>query len=193
VHLAAAERDDRLSSRQKPGGKVATRSRVVLQAAVALADLAGEERLRRTPAFARERPDAVDSRLPAANCSQFAVAPRRLPRRAVSRCARGPSRVVPGTPSDPSWNTDQGVEHARKSMGIKNPSGAAKAKRAWSGTGVSAQRRPAADSTRVAAAQERVCSDPKGGELCLSRAKPEETLVEARSDPDVQIGRQTWA
>ena len=56
---------------------------------------------------------------------------------------------------------------------------------------VSAQRRPAADSMRVAAAQERACSDPKGGELCLSRAKPEETLVEARSDPDVQIGRQT--
>jgi len=78
-------------------------------------------------------------------------------------------------------------------MGIKNPKGVAKAKRAWSGTGVSAQRRPAANSLRVTAAQERVCSDPKGGELCLSRAKPEETLVEARSDPDVQIGRQTWA
>ena len=29
-------------------------------------------------------------------------------------------------------------------------------------------------------------------ELCLSRAKPEETLVEARSDSDVQIDRQTW-
>ena len=28
--------------------------------------------------------------------------------------------------------------------------------------------------------------DSKGGELCLSRAKPKETLVEARSDPDVQ-------
>ena len=27
---------------------------------------------------------------------------------------------------------------------------------------------------------ERVCKDSKGGELCLSRAKPEETLVEAR-------------
>ncbi len=34
--------------------------------------------------------------------------------------------------------------------------------------------------------------DPKDGELCLSRAKPEETLVEARSDTDVQIVRQTW-
>ena len=49
MHLAAAERDDRLSGRQKPGGKVATRSRVVLQAAWALADSAGEERLRCTP------------------------------------------------------------------------------------------------------------------------------------------------
>ncbi|KAF6000744.1 hypothetical protein F1559_002776 [Cyanidiococcus yangmingshanensis] len=34
--------------------------------------------------------------------------------------------------------------------------------------------------------------DPKDGELCLSRAKPEETLVEARSDSDVQIDRRTW-
>jgi hypothetical protein len=30
------------------------------------------------------------------------------------------------------------------------------------------------------------------GELCLGRAKPEETLVEVRSGPDVQIGRPTW-
>lgn len=34
--------------------------------------------------------------------------------------------------------------------------------------------------------------DPKDGELCLSRARPEETLVEARSDTDVQIVRRTW-
>lgn len=33
---------------------------------------------------------------------------------------------------------------------------------------------------------------PKDGELCLGRAKPGETLVEARSGPDVQIGRPTW-
>ena len=33
--------------------------------------------------------------------------------------------------------------------------------------------------------------DPKDGELCLSRAKPEETLVEVRSGSDVQIDRQT--
>ena len=39
---------------------------------------------------------------------------------------------------------------------------------------------------------EHTCWDPKDGELCLSRAKPGETLVEARSDSDVQIDRQTW-
>ena len=42
------------------------------------------------------------------------------------------------------------------------------------------------------AAQERTRWDPKDGELCLSRTKPEETLVEVRSDSDVQIDRQTW-
>lgn len=29
-------------------------------------------------------------------------------------------------------------------------------------------------------------------ELCLNRVKPGETLVEARSDSDVQIDRQIW-
>ena len=41
------------------------------------------------------------------------------------------------------------------------------------------------------AEQERTRWDPKDGELCLSRMKPEETLVEARSDTDVQIVRLT--
>ena len=40
--------------------------------------------------------------------------------------------------------------------------------------------------------RERTCWDPKDGELCLNRAKPEETLVEARSGSDVQIDRQIW-
>ncbi len=39
---------------------------------------------------------------------------------------------------------------------------------------------------------EHICWDPKDGELCLNRVKPEETLVEARSDTDVQIVRQIW-
>ena len=41
-------------------------------------------------------------------------------------------------------------------------------------------------------ALERTCWDPKDGELCLSRAKPAETLVEARSGSDVQIDRRIW-
>ena len=39
---------------------------------------------------------------------------------------------------------------------------------------------------------EHACRDPKDGELCLSEAKPDETLVEARSDTDVQIVHLTW-
>ena len=38
---------------------------------------------------------------------------------------------------------------------------------------------------------EHACWDPKDGELCLSRPKPGETLVEGRSGSDVQIDRQT--
>ena len=39
---------------------------------------------------------------------------------------------------------------------------------------------------------EQTCWDPKDGELCLNRVKSEETLMEARSDTDVQIVRQIW-
>ena len=39
---------------------------------------------------------------------------------------------------------------------------------------------------------EHTCWDPKDGELYLRRVKPGETLVEARSDTDVQIVRHTW-
>jgi hypothetical protein len=39
---------------------------------------------------------------------------------------------------------------------------------------------------------EHVCWDQKDGELCLSRVKSEETLMEARRGSDVQIDLQTW-
>ncbi|KAF5835801.1 hypothetical protein DUNSADRAFT_6890 [Dunaliella salina] len=39
---------------------------------------------------------------------------------------------------------------------------------------------------------EHTCWDPKDGELCLSRVKPEETLLEARRCADVQITFRTW-
>ena len=40
---------------------------------------------------------------------------------------------------------------------------------------------------------EHKCWDPKDGELCLDRMKPEETLVEVRSRSDVQIDGRIWA
>ena len=42
------------------------------------------------------------------------------------------------------------------------------------------------------AADEHTRWDPKDGELCLSRAKSEETLMEARKVTDVQIVLRTW-
>ena len=54
-----------------------------------------------------------------------------------------------------------------------------------------AQYRPVSSASVGEAEQERTRWDPKDGELCLSRTKPEETLVEVRSDSDVQIDRQT--
>ena len=40
--------------------------------------------------------------------------------------------------------------------------------------------------------QEHTCWDPKDGELCLARLKSGETLMEDRSDSDVQIDRRSW-
>jgi hypothetical protein len=86
----------------------------------------------------------------------------------------------------------------RESQGRSEPLGAMKVKGgpvrprwdpALEGAGA-----PPADLVRCVGEveQERTRWDPKDGELCPSRVKPEETLVEARSDSDVQIDRQTW-
>ena len=40
--------------------------------------------------------------------------------------------------------------------------------------------------------QEHARWDPKDGELCLARLKSGETLMEDRSDSDVQIDRRSW-
>lgn len=61
----------------------------------------------------------------------------------------------------------------------------------------STRRRPALPGrpvllSRGGAHQERTRWDPKDGELCPARTKPGETLVEVRSDSDVQIDRQSW-
>ena len=55
-----------------------------------------------------------------------------------------------------------------------------------------AQPRRFASTSHRAEQQERVRWDPKDGELCLARLKPGETLVEDRSDSDVQIDRRSW-
>lgn len=47
-------------------------------------------------------------------------------------------------------------------------------------------------SLRAEAHPERKCWDPKDGELCLVRTKSGETLMEVRSDSDVQIDRRNW-
>ena len=39
---------------------------------------------------------------------------------------------------------------------------------------------------------EHTCWDPKDGELCLARMKSGETLMEVRSDSDVQIDCRSW-
>ena len=82
--------------------------------------------------------------------------------------------------------------------GRSNPEGAMKVKvglvsaKARSGAQSSpAHRRPVSVSTLDEAEHEHTRCDPKDGELCLSRTKPEETLVEVRSDSDVQIDRLT--
>ena len=100
---------------------------------------------------------------------------------------------------DPSWNTDQGVQHVCKSKGPTKPGGAMKVKvyankLRWDpeNFGGKAHHRPACLFFWKDAEQEHTCCDPKDGDLCLCRLKPEETLVEDRSGSDVQIDRQTW-
>ena len=86
----------------------------------------------------------------------------------------------------------------RESWGSTKPKGAMKVKAfqlvglgGIPGPRTRAHHRPVSVITDEAE-QERTCWDPKDGELCLSRSKPEETLVEDHSDSDVQIDRQTW-
>ena len=91
----------------------------------------------------------------------------------------------------------------RESRGSTKPRGAMKVKAASRRCGHSvgspsllagsgAHHRPVSSALVGEAEPERTRWDPKDGELCLSRTKPEETLVEVRSDSDVQIDRQTW-
>jgi hypothetical protein len=85
-------------------------------------------------------------------------------------------RQVKGTYESPWRNESKGVALSRLGVILGFGRGAA----------------PARSVTFVSGAeQEPTCWDPKDGELCLSRLKSEETLMEDRSDSDVQIDRRT--
>ena len=85
---------------------------------------------------------------------------------------------------------------------VSNPKGVMKVKvrlaRTRGGSaGVALRRRRALpgrlDVFATEAHPERTRWDPKDGELCLVRTKSGETLMEVRSDSDVQIDRRNWA
>ena len=86
----------------------------------------------------------------------------------------------------PSWNTDQGVLRVCECVGSKlmremKVIVTTRKGQLWP-TWILGDRFEYEHSRK----------DPKDGELYLGRVKPGETLVEARSDSDVQIDRQIW-
>ena len=79
-------------------------------------------------------------------------------------------------------------------IGFTKPKGVVKAKAAQQlrGDPFWAQPRRFASTSHRAEQQEHTRWDPKDGELCLARLKSGETLMEDRSDSDVQIDRRSW-
>ena len=82
-----------------------------------------------------------------------------------------------------------------QAIGLTKPSGAVKAKGGLSASGTIlwAQSRVFQSTSHCWENAEHKCWDPKDGELCLARLKSGETLMEDRSDSDVQIDRRSWA
>ena len=79
-------------------------------------------------------------------------------------------------------------------IGFSKPKGEVKAKGTCCLRGdlLRAQPRRFASTSYRAEQQEHTRWDPKDGELCLARLKSGETLMEDRSDSDVQIDRRSW-
>ena len=80
-------------------------------------------------------------------------------------------------------------------IGFPKPKGAVKAKAAQQLRDddlYDPQSRRFASTSLRAEQQEHTRWDPKDGELCLARLKSGETLMEDRSDSDVQIDRRSW-
>ena len=82
-----------------------------------------------------------------------------------------------------------------RAIGLTKPSGAVKAKSSLSARGriLTAHSRDFQLTSLHWEYAEHKCWDPKDGELCLARLKSGETLMEDRSDSDVQIDRRSWA
>ena len=117
----------------------------------------------------------------------------------VRRAARGPRRTSATHPTRLETRTKESNARASRRESRATPRGAVKAEAGLGGRlrrdlprGGGAHRRPVLSRSVGQVERERARWDPKDGELCPGRAKPEETLVEARSGPDVQIGRPTW-
>ena len=81
-----------------------------------------------------------------------------------------------------------------QAIGLTKPRGAVKAKSSLSARGTirKAQSRDFQSTSHRWEYVEHKCCDPKDGELCLARLKTGETLLEDRSDSDVQIDRRSW-
>ncbi|KAG7323907.1 hypothetical protein KOW79_011923 [Hemibagrus wyckioides] len=159
--------------------------------------------LERGGAGAGRGPSASDAAVDRAGLSSVRrpTAPRRPGRGpAHDTGAQGPRRrrppnrpVLKHGPRSPTRARVRGPPHAKPHGAMKVKAGATPAE---VGSARSPERRgaPPARLCRPVGEveQERARWYPKDGELCPGRAKPEETLVEARSGPDVQIGRPTW-
>ena len=79
-------------------------------------------------------------------------------------------------------------------IGLTKPRGGVKAKSSLSARGMTrkVQSRDFQSTSHCWEYAEHKCWDPKDGELCLARLKSGETLMEVRSDSDVQIDRRSW-
>ena len=82
-----------------------------------------------------------------------------------------------------------------RAIELTKPRGAVKAKSSLSARGTirKAHSRDIQSTSHCWVYTEYKCWDPKDGELCLARLKSGETLMEDRSDSDVQIDRRSWA
>ncbi|CAK8696415.1 unnamed protein product [Clavelina lepadiformis] len=157
---------------------------------------AEERSPRLVPSGARAPVPSGESR-PAGDCSQCPAVGALLRCGVVARGARGPRLMSATFPTRLETRTKESNMCASRGA-VRNPARRSEgecrrgpAEVRPGGPGCRRHHRPILSACR-GVERERACRDPKDGELCLKRLKPEETLVEDRSDSDVQIDRQIW-